>query len=104
MNGVESIAAEREAQIRKWGDDHDDDHDEDSLTDAAVAYAERSRFSEQELRDKESGWWPWETQEWKPGSRRRMLVKAGALLAAEIDKLDRIEPAELEPTDRREGE
>lgn len=25
---------------------------------------------------------------WKPGNRRRCLVKAGALIAAEIDRMD----------------
>lgn len=38
------------------------------------------------------GWaWPrdWATSWWKPTSRRRDLVKAGALILAEIERLDR---------------
>ena len=43
--------------------------------------------------------WPWHTRWWKPGSafdtahqrRRRMLVKAGALILAQIEQLDRRE-------------
>jgi hypothetical protein len=32
--------------------------------------------------------WPWQPQDWKPGPDRiRELVKAGALVAAEIDRL-----------------
>lgn len=33
--------------------------------------------------------WPWAPEWWKPGSQRRNLVKAAALLVAEIERLDR---------------
>jgi hypothetical protein len=35
------------------------------------------------------GWWPWAERFWKPtpDDRVRELVKAGALIAAEIDRL-----------------
>jgi hypothetical protein len=33
--------------------------------------------------------WPWEADYWKPTTRRRDLVKAAALLLAEIERLDR---------------
>jgi hypothetical protein len=36
-------------------------------------------------------WWPWRWEWWKPGNRVRELEKAGALIAAEIDRLSRIE-------------
>ena len=35
--------------------------------------------------------WPWVRRWWKPTDRRRDLVKAGALILAEIERLDRIE-------------
>ncbi|MFN3321313.1 MAG: hypothetical protein ACK43M_21435, partial [Allorhizobium sp.] len=39
------------------------------------------------------GWmkelWPWGIEWWKPTDRRRDLVKAGALIIAEIERLDR---------------
>jgi len=35
--------------------------------------------------------WPWEPSWWKPGAPRRMLVKAAALIIAEIERLDRAE-------------
>jgi hypothetical protein len=33
--------------------------------------------------------WPWSVQWWKPKDRRRDLVRAGALIVAEIERLDR---------------
>ena len=33
--------------------------------------------------------WPWEPEAWKPTYPVRDLVKAGALIAAEIDRLER---------------
>ena len=33
--------------------------------------------------------WPWGASWWKPGDPRRMLVKAAALILAEIERLDR---------------
>ena len=35
--------------------------------------------------------WPFAAQWWKPVSRRRSLVKAAALILAEIERLDRAE-------------
>ncbi|WP_141231078.1 MULTISPECIES: hypothetical protein [Pseudomonas] len=40
------------------------------------------------------GFWPW-SAEWKQQSDpRRMLVKAGALILAEIERLDRLKASE----------
>lgn len=38
--------------------------------------------------------WPWDERWWKPEGGRRDLVKAGALIIAEIERLDRLELAE----------
>lgn len=35
--------------------------------------------------------WPWARSWWKPGTIRRMLVKAASLIVAEIERLDRAE-------------
>jgi hypothetical protein len=35
--------------------------------------------------------WPWDESWWKPTTQRRDLVKAGALILAELERLDRIE-------------
>ena len=84
--GVELIAAERRGQIDREGCSprHDDDHEDRSLWRAGVAYATGNRH-----------WWPWEPQGFKPESvheecpTMRDLVRAGALIAAEIDRLIR---------------
>lgn len=34
-------------------------------------------------------WWPWPRAWWKPGTPRQMLVKAGALILAAIEQIDR---------------
>lgn len=34
--------------------------------------------------------WPWNLKYWKPGERIDELTKAGALIAAEIDRLQQI--------------
>ncbi|NPW56957.1 hypothetical protein HPR97_34090, partial [Pseudomonas aeruginosa] len=33
--------------------------------------------------------WPWDEEWWKPKSARENLVRAGALVLAEIERLDR---------------
>lgn len=94
MLGVELIAAERKRQIEKegWDASHDDKHTDQQIAYAAVCYAlpvvSRPRHV---LR-----FWPWDWKFWKPweGGRQpegriRELVKAGALIAAEIDRLQR---------------
>jgi hypothetical protein len=43
-----------------------------------------------------TGWpevfWPWRRPRFQAGERRENLVRAGALILAEIDRLDRISP------------
>ncbi|CAM3809010.1 hypothetical protein CCOS865_01803 [Pseudomonas reidholzensis] len=39
--------------------------------------------------------WPWEPEHWKPSGHRNMLVKAGALIMAEIERLDRQRASEV---------
>ena len=92
--GIEAIAAERQRQIEKegWSDEHDDKHTQGEMAIAAACYADRAHC------DGEWGKslpidWPWDAVWWKPGSTRRMLVKAGALIAAEIDRIDRARDA-----------
>jgi hypothetical protein len=93
-NGSEMIAQERDRQVRVegWTTEHDDQHANDSLAIAGACYALRAYHAGNPSEvcgiPKE---WPWEPQYWKPASRIRMLVKAGALIAAEIDRLLRLE-------------
>ena len=94
MTGVELIAAERERQVSAegWSADHDDAHDDNQLAEAAMCYACPPDVDLRE--DGPPLGWPWEYTWWKPtpDDRIRELVKAGALLAAEIDRLQRATP------------
>lgn len=98
--GIELIAAERERQISAEGysPEHDDAHREGSLAKAAVCYAtpHEERICVVDCEDVPLNW-PWDDEWWKPehGNRVRELVKAGALLAAEIDRLQRLENKEV---------
>lgn len=89
------IVAERVRQVVKegWLPEHDDQHAGGELAKAAGCYAWIAGQSD-ELRlifDAPPPTWPWDREWWKPTDRRRDLVKAGALILAEIERLDRIE-------------
>ena len=92
---IELIAAERDRQVNVegWTIEHDEEHDKGELAIAAACYAlaglhRRTGF------DEGGGTyvpviWPWERAAWKPtpDDRIRELVKAGALIVAEIERL-----------------
>lgn len=94
--GIELIAEERQRQIKVegWSAMHDSDHDYDQLATAGAVYAlpDRLRHNINRSGDLMPSLWPWERKWWKPvpDNRIRELVKAGALIAAEIDRLSRI--------------
>lgn len=91
IGGVGDIAAERRRQIEQegWTPEHDDSHADGELLFAAVAYVLYARGNGDAVRE----WWPWDPTGFKGGDTRRLLVKAGALIAAEIDRLDRRQAA-----------
>jgi hypothetical protein len=102
---VQDIAAERQRQIESegWDTGHDDEHEDGQLAMAAACYATSSilavhKYEEMPFGDGVCGggkWvkiWPWDKKWWKPKDRRRDLVRAGALIVAEIERLDRIKP------------
>lgn len=111
---VIDVMNERDRQRNEegWTPEHDDAHTDGSLALAAACYAEgpsgRSRVAV--IADDVSGgcgetpvwgkWgkrkklvpliWPWDARWWKPSpDRRRDLVRAAALLIAEIERMDR---------------
>ena len=98
QSGAFKIAAERQRQINEegWTPDHDDEHTECQLLDAAICYAGMAGSL---VMDPDNGKearvglveaWPWSPDWWKPSDDPiRNLVKAGALIAAEIDRLQR---------------
>ena len=84
MTGAEMIAEERERQIavKGWTAEHDDHHQDGELVAAAMVYADRA--------DPPLAEWPWGEEPAGLGADRiRDLTKAGALIAAEIDRLTR---------------
>jgi hypothetical protein len=87
--GVQRIAEERARQRSKEGysDAHDDVHGNFEMTRSAVAYALHATG-----RLDADQHWPFGSCEWKPsaGDPVRDLTKAGALIAAEIDRLQRL--------------
>jgi hypothetical protein len=89
------VLAERARQISEegWTPEHDDEHGDDNLIHAAVAYALASICDRTDSRLSAIArkWWPWSFRWWKPKDRRRDLVRATALLIAEIERLDRSE-------------
>lgn len=85
------VGGERDRQIalEGWTPAHDDRYVNGELVRAAICYAARS--SDVELVQlEETSIWPWDAAWWKPTDARRNLVKAAALLLAEIERLDRI--------------
>jgi hypothetical protein len=82
------ILMERRRQITQEGytPAHDDYHTTGELAQAAAAYALATTPYAFEARTL----WPWERATWKPSTwRRRNLVRAAALIIAEIERLDR---------------
>ena len=90
--GIEIIAEERQRQIEKegWSDKNDDKYWDNQLVYAASTYAlpEKGRVFDSHGMPQN---WPFSKEWWKPAPyhRVRELAKAGALIAAEIDRLHR---------------
>jgi hypothetical protein len=94
--GAERIAAERKRQVEAegWTPEHDLQHDSGELASAAAAYTYAAIVTMQggcwRHEDPVPGSWPWSQGWWKPSDDPiRNLEKAGALIAAEIDRLTR---------------
>lgn len=89
MSALEDIATERQRQISMegWTEAHDDGHPDHDLTKAAISYC-WSSIAPLGKRG-EPSYWPWHSSWWKPTNTRRDLVKAAALIVAEIERLDR---------------
>lgn len=97
MTVIDEIAAERRRQIEEegWTAEHDDQHPDGEMAQAAACYATHRRPVGVVVRGTEGGsmygWlrWPWHWSWWKPKNPRRDLIRAGALIVAEIERLDR---------------
>lgn len=83
------VLAERQRQvsIEGWTPEHDDAHADYKLSSAAGCYA---MFTLAYPAGDPPSFWPWDKSWWKPSAaQRRNLIKAGALILAEIERLDR---------------
>ncbi len=102
MTGAERIAAERQRQVdaKGWTPEHDDGYADGELVRAADCYLRfNTRLAETDDVDRLMRYhapggmaqphdWPWHRDWWRPSRDPvRNLEKAGALIAAEIDKV-----------------
>jgi hypothetical protein len=102
------IATERLRQIEGegWTLEHDDNHERGTMAMAAAAYAYNSAVCDLSRKDNRASapaWWPWDFRWWKPSSRARDRVKAGALLVAEMSRWLRSAPVAPGPGALEEG-
>lgn len=95
---IEEIASERRRQVSEEGRSHDSDdlNVSGQLAGAAACYIMNGlKISRLDLADRVlkmvADLWPWASHWWKPKDRRRDLIRAGALVVAEIERLDRLE-------------
>lgn len=94
-DAARDILAERARQFSEEGFalDHDDQHEPGTLAMAAASYAVAASYASANLfpmpKGKPPTSWPWDKKWWKPGDARRDLIKAGALILAEIERIDR---------------
>lgn len=87
-SGVDLIQEERARHSTEegWTTEHDDRYRAGELRAAAICYAAINITSRSPM----SAAWPWGHEWWKPSDDPvRNLVKAGALIAAEIDRTQR---------------
>lgn len=92
---IEEVAAERHRQIsgEAYSLDHDDSLIPGDLARGAAAYALSGAIQEPLSRLRMREWtasvWPWDRNLFRPTQPRRDLIKAAAMLIAEIGRFDR---------------
>jgi hypothetical protein len=98
---IDDVVAERLSLSREgYTHAHDDEHTDRELARAGQSYLDHyigrqwlvdgSRQGGQRYRDEPSpDTWPWDESDWKPKDPRRDLVRAAALIIAEIERMDR---------------
>ncbi|CAJ7882444.1 Uncharacterised protein [Burkholderia pseudomallei] len=86
-DAARDVLDERHRQIdaEGWTPAHDDEHDKCEMALAAIVYTESAVGYHPSCPDT----WPWSPKWFKPTTPRRDLVKAAALVIAEIERLDR---------------
>lgn len=91
MTIYEEIERERIHQIADEGFDaeHDDQYQRLQLARGAACYAIGTKDGIVSTALGDIPIWPWEESWFKPSDPRRNLIKAAALIVAEIERLDR---------------
>lgn len=86
-DALRDVKAERTRQVsvEGWTPEHDDHHTTGDLAKVAAFYAAAGLRLTGTVPDG----WPWDEDWWKPKDNRSNLVRAGALILAEIERLDR---------------
>lgn len=79
----------RQQQVEGWTHEHDDQFIRGELAYAGAAYAASHRGVRDLMDVSLDRLWPWEDAAWKPKGGRADLVRAGALIIAEIERIDR---------------
>lgn len=83
------VLAERQRQqsVEGWTPEHDDEHSGGEIAFAAASYTLHAHGKP--IAPDIPFFWPWEPKGFKQQGARRDLVKAGALILAEIERIDR---------------
>lgn len=91
-NAVQSVIAERQRHqsAEGWTPEHDDQYSKSQLLWASSCYVLNAIHPFNRI----PFYWPWTPEWWKPTNPRRDLVKAGALILAEIERIDRQDAAQ----------
>lgn len=87
---AQDVLAERHRQVEAEGytPEMDDNYLTDDLAMAAACYAAYGDHTSK-MPPQVPGGWPWARETFKPRDRRSNLVRAGALILAELERLDR---------------
>lgn len=101
LQAMTKIAIEREKLIMLAGFDslHDDQQLQSELVMAANSYALNAIASDEERTRFEAAAppaWPLDVDRWQPGDRKQDLIRAAALLVAEIERLNRLKPESVD--------
>lgn len=100
---IAEIRAERLRQqlAEGWDEEHDDKHQDGQIAFAGSCYAafaaecaEADALGLKAPPNTQPENWPWDSVWWKPKNPRRDLIRAAALLVAEIERLDRLKAKE----------
>ena len=88
------MLTERKRQIERegWTPEHDDNYLDFEMARAASCYAKEAStyWMDRDPAQSAPKNWPWDEVYWKPKGARPDLVRAGALILAEIERLDRL--------------